>query len=69
LIYALAPERGIDFMNAISHGLDFRKLGTPAPFTFLMFFYPLVVLVIWGFLVGALYAWLRNLLHGESRNR
>jgi hypothetical protein len=69
LVYALAPERGIDFVNAISHGLDFRKLGTPAPFTFLMFFYPLVVLVIWGFLVGALYAWLHNLLHGGSRNR
>ena len=68
LIYALAPERGIDFVNALSHGLDFRKLGTPAPFTFPMFFYPFVVLVIWGFLVGALYAWLQNLLRGGSRD-
>ena len=60
LLFALAPDRGIDFMNAISHGLEFRKLGTPAPFTFLMFAYPLAVLTIWGFLVGALYAWLSN---------
>lgn len=60
LLFALAPERGIDFMNALSHGLEFRKLGAPGPFTFLMFVYPLVVLVVWGFLVGALYAWLSN---------
>ena len=62
--YALAPERGIDFMNALSHGLDFRKLATAEPFTFLMFVYPLFVFVVWGFLVGALYAWLHNFFHG-----
>ncbi len=27
LAYALMPERGIDFLNALFHGLDFRKLG------------------------------------------
>ncbi len=65
--YALAPERGIDFLNALFHGLDFRKLGTPMPFTFLMFVTPLFVFVVWGFLVGALYAWLHNLLRGGGR--
>ena len=65
-LYALWPERGIDFLNALSHGLDFHKLVTPEPFTFLMFLYPFVVFVIWGFAVGALYAWLHNLLHGGS---
>jgi hypothetical protein len=64
--YALWPEQGIDFLNALFHGLDFRKLGTPMTFTFLMFLYPLIVFVVWGFLVGALYAWLRNLIHGDS---
>lgn len=68
IVYALAPERGIDFVNALSHGLDFRKLGTPQPFTFVMFLYPLVVLVVWGFLVGTLYAWLHNLLHGGGKH-
>jgi hypothetical protein len=64
LLYALMPERGIDFLNALFHGLDFRKLGTPMPFTFLMFIYPLFVFVVWGFAVGALYAWLHNVVHG-----
>ena len=64
LVYALFPERGIDFLNALFHGLDFHKLGPPLPFTFLMFVYPLFVFVVWGFSVGALYAWLHNMLHG-----
>lgn len=64
--YALMPELGIDFLNALFHGLDFRKLGAPMPFTFLMFVYPLVVFVVWGFAVGALYAWLHGALHGRS---
>ena len=69
LIYALMPERTIDFLNALFHGLDFRKLGAPMPFTFLMFVYPLVVFVVWGFAVGALYAWLRQALHaGRGRD-
>jgi len=66
IAYALMPERGIDFLNALFHGLDFRKLGTPMPFTFLMFVYPLVVFVVWGFAVGTLFTWLHNALHGRG---
>jgi 2TM family of unknown function (DUF5676) len=62
--YALMPERGLDFLNALFHGLDFRRLGAPMPFTFLMFVYPLIVFMVWGFAVGTLYAWLHNALHG-----
>jgi len=69
VIYALAPERGIDFLNALFHGLDFRKLGTPTEFTFLMFVYPLIVFLVWGFAVGALYAWLHNLMYRSGRSR
>jgi len=63
--YALMPERGIDFLNALFHGLDFRKLAAPAPFTLMTFVYPLVVLVVWGFAVGALFGWLHSALHGD----
>jgi hypothetical protein len=64
--YALWPERGIDFLNALFHGLDFRKLMTPTPFTYSMFLSPLLLLVVWGFAVGTLFAWLYKLLHGAS---
>lgn len=64
--YALMPERVIDFFNALFHGLDFRKLGAPAPLTLMMFVYPLVVFVVWGFGVGTLFGWLHNALHGGN---
>ena len=65
LAYASNPERGIDFLNALFHGLDFHKLGAPMPFTILMFVYPLCVFVAWGFVVGALFTWLHNVLPGR----
>ncbi|TAK00451.1 MAG: hypothetical protein EPO39_15595 [Candidatus Manganitrophaceae bacterium] len=63
VLYALFPEQGITFLNALFHGIDFNKLGPPLSFTFLMFVYPLFVFAVWGFLVGALYAQLNNLFH------
>lgn len=66
LAYAWMPEQGMDFLNALFHGLDFRKLGAPAPLTLMMFVYPLVVLAVWGFAVGTLFGWLHNVLHGGS---
>lgn len=68
IVYALVPERGVDFLNALFHGLDFRKLVAAEPFTFLMFVYPLFVFVVWGFLVGALHAGLHNLLRGRGNH-
>ncbi|MBI3803518.1 MAG: hypothetical protein HY282_07120 [Nitrospirae bacterium] len=68
VLYALFPEQGIAFLNALFHGIDFNKLGPPLPFTFLMFVYPLFVFAVWGFLVGALYTQLNNLFHdGDER--
>lgn len=65
ILYGLWPEKGIDFLNALFHGLDFHKLVTPVPFTFATFLYPLVVLMVWGFLVGTVFAWLHKLLQGS----
>ena len=66
LAYALWPEQGINFLNGLFHGLDFGKLVIATPFTFLAFFFPLLVLSIWGFAVGALFTWLHRILHGSS---
>lgn len=65
VLYGLWPEQGVDFLNALFHGLDFHKLITPVPFTFAIFLYPLAVLMVWGFLVGTVFAWLHNVLQGN----
>lgn len=68
-LFAMWPERGVDFLNALFHGLDFHKLEPSIPFTFQMFLYPLVVFLIWGFVVGALFGWFHNLVHGSGDGR
>jgi hypothetical protein len=65
VLYALFPDQGIAFLNALFHGLDFGKLATGKPFSVSQLYFPFVVLVIWGFLVGALFGWLRNRLEGR----
>lgn len=67
VLYGLRPEEGINFLNALFHGLDFRRLVVPAPFSLSGFLYPLLVLAVWGFFAGSLFAWLDNLLQGLGR--
>ena len=66
LLYLMWPERGIEFLNALAHGLDFAKLSTPAPIRMSQFYYPFAVLIVWAFTVGTLFAWLNNLFHARS---
>lgn len=63
LIFVLFPESSVSFLNSLFHGLDFRKLQ-PAGSEFSMGGFGVVALAmaLWGFLVGALFASVRNLL-------
>ena len=55
------PEAAATFMNALFHGLDFRKLQSgPALFSFGSFFHALVVMVAWAFGLGAIFAWIQG---------
>lgn len=59
IVFALFPDAAAGFMNALFHGLDFRKLQATQPlFTFGGFAYALVVLVAWVFALGALFDWI-----------
>lgn len=63
-VFWLAPESAATFMNALFHGLDFRRLAAgPDLFTFGSFAYGLVVLSAWAFMLGAVFgllsAWAR----------
>ncbi|HKA42555.1 MAG TPA: DUF5676 family membrane protein [Burkholderiales bacterium] len=61
LIFWRWPEAAANFMNALFHGLDFRKLksGT-ALFSFGAFIYALAVMTAWAFLLGTIYGWLAD---------
>jgi large-conductance mechanosensitive channel len=59
VVFWFWPEAAANFMNALFHGLDFRKLRAgDALFTFSSFAYGLVVLVAWAFMLGTLFGWL-----------
>ena len=60
LVFLLWPETAANFVNALFHGLEFRKLqnGPALLFDFGRFFYVLVVLAVWAFWLGALFGWL-----------
>ena len=49
-------DAGATFMNALFHGLDFRKLQS-GPLFSLVFSFALAVAVVWAFVLGALYGW------------
>ena len=57
----------IDFLNALFHGLDFRKLQMGSAFSVSNFGYALVVMMVWAYLIGAIFAALRNLLLAEDK--
>ena len=58
-VFWLWPEASANFMNALFHGLDFRKLQAGAAlFTFGSFAYGLAVLTAWAFMLGTLFGWI-----------
>lgn len=65
LLYALWPVQGIAFLNALFHGLDFGRLQAPQDYGVATFVGPLLVLSVWGAMVGTLFAWLSAKLHGR----
>ena len=59
IVFRAAPDAAMTFMNALFHGLDFRKLQVgPTPFEFGSFSFALFVAVVWAFVFGALFGWI-----------
>ena len=68
LAFRAWPDASMEFMNALFHGLDFRKLaGGPAPFEFSSFFYALFVAVVWAFALGTLFGWVIDRFRARGR--
>jgi hypothetical protein len=71
LVFWLWPEAAANYMNALFHGLDFRKLQSgPGSFGLASFLYALAVTVVWAFLLGLIFGamqdWFGN--RGASRS-
>jgi hypothetical protein len=56
-------DDALDFLNALFHGLDFRRIEVSASeYRVGTFVTPLIVLVVWGFLMGTFGSWLYQYL-------
>lgn len=59
LVWFVFPEPFVQFMNALFHGLDFRRLqGAPA--TLGSTIYAGVILGVWAFLAAMFFSWLSD---------
>ena len=56
----------LELLNSLFHGMDFRKIYAAAPFSISSSLYVLAMLAAWAYVVGAIYAAVRNLLIGNS---
>ena len=67
LVEMLWPVQFIGFMNALFHGLDFRKLGAPSGFSWSSFFEAIIVLAVWAFAAGTVFGWLEGALLRDEK--
>jgi len=66
LVFWISPEAAANFMNALFHGLDFRKLQNGAAlFSFSSFSYALAVMVAWAFMLGGFFGWVLDRFGGN----
>lgn len=61
------PGPSIDLLNGLFHGMDFRKIHAAMPFSAGTFAYVLVVFAVWSYVIGAIYAAVRNALLGGNK--
>jgi hypothetical protein len=63
VIFVALPDASANFMSALFHGLDFRKLQPAAGgFSLAGFGVAAAVMAVWAFVVGATFAVASNLL-------
>ena len=55
-------ESSIEFLNAVFHGMDFRRIYATTAFSLRSFAGVLVVFVVWGYAIGVVYATVRNVV-------
>ena len=59
---ALWPDAVLEFFNSFAHGLDLKPLKSTEPLGLGRFLFGLVGLAVVGFVAGAIFAWVYNLV-------
>lgn len=68
-VWVIWHEEALDFLNALFHGLDFRKIPLPeSAYSPSLFVVPFAVLTAWGFIAGMLFAAAYNLLQPREKD-
>ena len=62
LVWLVAPEPFLGFINNLFHGSDFTPLLKVTTFSWGSFAQALLVMAVWAFLAGAFFGWLRQRL-------
>lgn len=60
------PQPSIDFLNALFHGIDFHRIYVGMAFSPGSLVYALLVLAVWSYVLGAIYALVRNWLRPDT---
>ena len=61
-------QPSLKFLNALFHGMDFKAIYLSTAFSFGSFFYVLIVLSIWAYVIGVIYACIRNWIQPAPGN-
>lgn len=56
----------IEFLNILFYGMDFNKIYVNTAFSFGDFVYVLIVFAVWAYVLGAIYALIRNWIQPGS---
>ena len=69
VIWFAFMDQSLTLLNGLFHGLDFRRLYVGGGFRLNDWALALAVLTLWAFLIGPLFAQLRNLIGIERPSR
>lgn len=69
LAWRLLPDLFMALMNNLFHGLNFTSLVQPQAFSWQGFLSALLVLSLWGLLIGMFFAWISDRLAPASLQR
>ena len=62
IFWFVFTEPSIKLLNALFHGMDFRKIYAATTYSHGDFLYVLAIFAVWAYILGAIYATVRNLI-------